>query len=54
MLIAPVEVGEGAVIGAGSTISGDVPADALAFERGEQQMIEGWAARRRRGWETEE
>ena len=54
MLIAPVEVGEGAVIGAGSTISSDVPADALAVERGDQQTIEGWAARRRREWETEE
>jgi bifunctional UDP-N-acetylglucosamine pyrophosphorylase/glucosamine-1-phosphate N-acetyltransferase len=47
MLIAPVEVGDGAVTGAGSAIAQDVPADALAVERAEQRTIEGWAARRR-------
>ncbi|HLT57796.1 MAG: bifunctional UDP-N-acetylglucosamine diphosphorylase/glucosamine-1-phosphate N-acetyltransferase GlmU [Limnochordales bacterium] len=46
-LVAPVRVGEGAYIGAGSTISRDVPPDALAVERAEQRIIEGWAAKRR-------
>jgi bifunctional UDP-N-acetylglucosamine pyrophosphorylase / glucosamine-1-phosphate N-acetyltransferase len=46
MLVAPVTVGPGAVTAAGSTISHDVPADALALERSEQVTIEGWAARR--------
>lgn len=48
MLVAPVTVGPGAVTGAGSAISHDVPADALALERGEQRTVEGWAEQRRR------
>lgn len=47
MLVAPVEIGPGAYIGAGSTITTDVPADALAFERGQRRTIDGWAARKR-------
>lgn len=47
MLVAPVEVGDGAVVGAGSTITKDVPSDALALERSDQTIIEGWAQRRR-------
>lgn len=47
MLVAPVRIGAGAVTGAGSTITRDVPADALAVERSEQRVIEGWAKRRR-------
>lgn len=46
MLVAPVEIGAGAVTGAGSTITHDVPPGALAVERTEQRTIEGWAARR--------
>ena len=46
-LIAPVKVGEGSYIAAGSTITDDVPADALALARMKQTVKEGWAARRR-------
>ncbi len=42
-LVAPVKVGDGAVIGAGSVITGDVAADALALTRAPQKEIEGWA-----------
>ncbi|CAN5378130.1 bifunctional UDP-N-acetylglucosamine diphosphorylase/glucosamine-1-phosphate N-acetyltransferase GlmU [soil metagenome] len=47
MLVAPIDIGPGAVVGAGSTITTDVPADALAVERAERRTVEGWAARRR-------
>ena len=46
-LVAPVTVGPGAVVGAGSVITEDVEADAIAVARGEQQQREGAAARRR-------
>jgi bifunctional UDP-N-acetylglucosamine pyrophosphorylase/glucosamine-1-phosphate N-acetyltransferase len=48
MLVAPVTVGSGAQTAAGSTVTKDVPPDALAIERSDQRTIEGWAARRRR------
>jgi bifunctional UDP-N-acetylglucosamine pyrophosphorylase/glucosamine-1-phosphate N-acetyltransferase len=48
MLVAPVTVGDGAQTAAGSTITKDVPPDALAIERSEQRTIQGWAERRRR------
>jgi bifunctional UDP-N-acetylglucosamine pyrophosphorylase/glucosamine-1-phosphate N-acetyltransferase len=46
-LVAPVRVGKGAYVGAGSTITKDVPPDALALSRTPQKIIEGWASRRR-------
>jgi len=46
-LVAPVTVGKGAYVAAGSTITEDVPADALAVARGRQENKPGWAARRR-------
>lgn len=46
-LVAPVQVGEGAYTAAGSTITDDVPADALAVARSRQVVKAGWAARRR-------
>jgi len=47
MLVAPVEIGAGAITAAGSAITKDVPADALAVERSEQRTVEGWAQRKR-------
>ncbi|MFN7990052.1 MAG: bifunctional UDP-N-acetylglucosamine diphosphorylase/glucosamine-1-phosphate N-acetyltransferase GlmU [Thermoanaerobaculia bacterium] len=46
-LVAPVKVGDGAVVGAGSTITKDVPADALATSRTPQKTIEGGGAKYR-------
>lgn len=52
-LIAPVTVGAGAMVAAGSTITKDVTADALAVARGQQRAVEGGAAlfraRKRKG-----
>jgi bifunctional UDP-N-acetylglucosamine pyrophosphorylase/glucosamine-1-phosphate N-acetyltransferase len=42
MLVAPVRIGDGATIGAGSTISKDAPAGQLTLERSQQISIEGW------------
>ena len=46
-LVAPVTIGDGTYIGAGSCITKDVPADALAVARAHQITKEGWAAARR-------
>ncbi|HEY2094497.1 MAG TPA: bifunctional UDP-N-acetylglucosamine diphosphorylase/glucosamine-1-phosphate N-acetyltransferase GlmU [Thermoanaerobaculia bacterium] len=46
-LVAPVTVGKGAYVGAGSTITKDVPPDALALSRTPQKIIEGWAKRKK-------
>ncbi len=46
-LVAPVEIGEGAYIAAGSVITKPVPADALAIARSYQTEKPGWAKRRR-------
>ena len=62
-LVAPVTVGRGSTIGAGSTISKNVNEDKLAVARGRQSEIDGWkrpqkkkdeqvntAATRKAGW----
>ena len=46
-LVAPIKVGDGAYIAAGSTVTEDIPADALAIARGRQVNKDGWAAERR-------
>ena len=44
-LVAPVVVGPGAIVAAGSVLTKDVEADALALVRPEQQTKPGWAKR---------
>ena len=44
-LVAPVTVGNGAIVGAGSVITKDVEPDSLAVERNDQKGIAGWAKR---------
>jgi bifunctional UDP-N-acetylglucosamine pyrophosphorylase/glucosamine-1-phosphate N-acetyltransferase len=46
-LVAPVEIGEGSYVGAGSVITEAVPADALALGRARQTIKPGWAKKRR-------
>lgn len=47
-LVAPVEIGEGAVTGAGSTISRNVPSHALAVERSTQKIKENWVRNKKK------
>lgn len=44
-LVAPVAIGDGAIVGAGSVVTGDVEPDALALARGKQDNRSGWAKR---------
>ena len=44
-LVAPVSIGAGAIVGAGSVITKNVAADELAVARGEQKGLAGWAKR---------
>ena len=46
-LVAPVEIGDGAYVGSGSVITGNVPADALALGRARQVVKANWATRLR-------
>jgi bifunctional UDP-N-acetylglucosamine pyrophosphorylase/glucosamine-1-phosphate N-acetyltransferase len=45
-LVAPVTLRDGAYVAAGTTVTEDVPAGALAIGRGRQRNIRGWVARR--------
>ena len=47
-LVAPVEIGDGATIGAGSTITSKVDADHLAISRSKQRQIAGWQRPRKK------
>lgn len=49
MLLAPVNVGDGAYTAAGSVIDGDVPPGAIGVARARQRNIEKWVLRRRAG-----
>ncbi|MDR9498754.1 MAG: bifunctional UDP-N-acetylglucosamine diphosphorylase/glucosamine-1-phosphate N-acetyltransferase GlmU [Hydrogenovibrio sp.] len=51
-LVAPVCVGEGATIGAGSTITKDAPAHTLTLSRGKQISLKGWARPVKKASET--
>jgi bifunctional UDP-N-acetylglucosamine pyrophosphorylase / glucosamine-1-phosphate N-acetyltransferase len=46
IMVAPVAIGDGAVTGAGSVISKDVPAGALGVERTEQRVVKGYRKRK--------
>ncbi len=46
--VAPVFIGRNSLIGAGSTITKDVPADSLAISRSPQKTIEGWVLRKKK------
>ncbi len=46
-LVAPVEVGDGAFVAAGTTVTSNVPAGALAISRADQRNIEGWVKRKK-------
>ena len=46
-LVAPLKVGNGAFIGAGTTVTEDVPEDALVLSRSPQVVKPGWAKKRR-------
>ncbi|WP_237267960.1 bifunctional UDP-N-acetylglucosamine diphosphorylase/glucosamine-1-phosphate N-acetyltransferase GlmU [Tessaracoccus aquimaris] len=47
VLVAPVDIGPGALVAAGSAITDDVPAGALGVARGRQRNVEGWVNDRR-------
>jgi bifunctional UDP-N-acetylglucosamine pyrophosphorylase/glucosamine-1-phosphate N-acetyltransferase len=47
-LIAPVRVGKGSYVAAGSSITDDVPPESLAIARGKQVNKEGWVAKRKK------
>lgn len=54
LLVAPVEVGDGATTAAGSAITRDVPPGALGVERSRQRNVPGWRERRRAKREGED
>jgi bifunctional UDP-N-acetylglucosamine pyrophosphorylase / glucosamine-1-phosphate N-acetyltransferase len=54
VLIAPVEIGPGAYVAAGSAINGKVPPGALGVSRARQRNVEGWTARKRAGTLSDE
>lgn len=52
VLVAPLEIGDGAYVAAGSTVTSRVSPGELAVARGKQRNIAGWVARRRAGTRT--
>ncbi len=51
-LVAPITIGEGAYVAAGSTVTEDVPPGALALGRSKQVNKEGWVAQRKQSKST--
>lgn len=51
-LVAPVSIGEAAIVGAGSIITKDVPDNALGIARGKQQVILNWAMSFRQNYKS--
>jgi bifunctional UDP-N-acetylglucosamine pyrophosphorylase/glucosamine-1-phosphate N-acetyltransferase len=47
MMVAPITLGKGSLVAAGSTLTKDVPPGALAIARSQQSNKESWAAQRR-------
>jgi bifunctional UDP-N-acetylglucosamine pyrophosphorylase / glucosamine-1-phosphate N-acetyltransferase len=47
-LVAPIQIGDGSYIGAGSVITDPVPEKALPLGRARQVVKEGWAAKRKK------
>jgi len=54
VLIAPVNVADGAYVGAGSALTGDVEPGQIAVARGRQRNIDGWVSRARAGTATDQ
>jgi bifunctional UDP-N-acetylglucosamine pyrophosphorylase / glucosamine-1-phosphate N-acetyltransferase len=52
VLIAPVNIADGAYVGAGSALTGDVEPGQIAVARGRQRNVDGWVARARAGTRT--
>jgi bifunctional UDP-N-acetylglucosamine pyrophosphorylase/glucosamine-1-phosphate N-acetyltransferase len=52
MLVAPVEIGDGAYTAAGSVITDDVPPGGMAVARGRQRVVERWVQRKRPGTDS--
>ena len=53
ILVAPISIGEGAYVAAGSTLTEDVPAEALALGRARQVVKPGWVAQQRAARQAE-
>lgn len=49
VLVAPVDIGDGGYVAAGSTVTEDVPPGTLAVARGRQKNSDGWVAKRKPG-----
>ena len=54
VLVAPVEIADGAYVAAGSSVVNDVQPGQIAVARGRQRNVDGWVARRRAGTKTAE
>lgn len=54
VLVAPVEIADGAYVAAGSTVTVDVDAGELGVARGKQRNVAGWVSRKRSGTKTAE